>query len=237
MGKCSPCNVVESREELVSLIDNTNLSPTLSIDEAEDFVLKSFEEGFYCAMIPPHHAGILASRGLGRYGRICTVYCFPYPFYGRDECVRGLSLLLRENISEVDVVAPLHLVRSGETELLEDHLRALADIISEAGSVGKLIVEVPLLDGRELEVLVDKAARAGFRWVKTSTGVISKGGDPYSVHRLYSVARNYKLKVKAAGGIRSFHDLASAIASGASRIGTSSGFRIVEQYSDICGLG
>jgi deoxyribose-phosphate aldolase len=232
-----PCSYFQDREHLLSMIDNTNLSPTLTLDEAEDFVIRTFEEGFYCAMLPPHHTVILADRGYGRHGRLCTVYCFPHPYYSTDSCVRGLKTLLRVSIPEVDVVAPLHLVKSGEWGLVEDHLQSIIDVIHEAGSTGKLILEASILEDGELELLIEKAAKVGFDWVKTSTGVIAKGGDPYTVHRVASIARQYKLPVKAAGGIRTIYDAAAAVGAGARRLGTSSGFRILEQYDSHCGRG
>jgi deoxyribose-phosphate aldolase len=110
----SPCRYIESKEALLSMIDNTNLQPMLTIDEAEDFAIRSFEEGFHCAMLPPHHAEILADRGYGRYGRLCTVFCFPHPYYSTESCVRALKTVLKTGIAEVDIVAPLHLVKAGE---------------------------------------------------------------------------------------------------------------------------
>ncbi|MCE4615015.1 MAG: hypothetical protein F7B60_05770 [Desulfurococcales archaeon] len=209
----------------------------LTLDEAEDFVIRTFEEGFYCAMLPPHHTGILADKDYGRHGRLCTVYCFPHPYYGTDACVRGLKLLLKTRIAEVDIVAPLHLVKSGEWNMVEDHLQSIIDIIHESGADGKLIVEAAVLDDGELEALAEKAAKVGFDWIKTSTGVIAKGGDPYTVHRVSMIARHYKLPVKAAGGIRTVFDAAAAVGAGASRLGTSSGFTIAQQYDSICGRG
>lgn len=237
MKTFQPCNYFQSKEHLLSLIDNTQLNPLLTIDEAEDFVIRTFEEGFHCAMLPPHHASILAEKDYAHHGRLCTVYCFPHPYYTTEACVRGLKLLLKTTIHEVDIVAPLHLVKSGEWNLVEDHLQAIIDVIHDAGAEGKLIVEAAVLEDGELEALIEKAAKVGFDWVKTSTGVIAKGGDPYTVHRVYTIAREYRLPVKAAGGIRTIYDAAAAVGAGAKRLGTSSGFRIAEQYDKYCGLG
>ena len=237
MKQFSPCRYLESREALLSMIDNTNLQPTLTLEEAEDFAIRSFEEGFHCAMLPPHHAELLAERGYGRHGRLCTVFCFPHPYYSTESCVRALKSVLRTGIAEVDIVAPLHLVKSGEWSMVEDHLQSIIDVIHEAGAEGKLILEAQLLSDGELAALVEKAAGTGFDWVKTSTGVIAKGGDPYTVHRVAREAAKYKIPVKAAGGIRSIFDAAAAVGAGASRLGTSSGFTIAGQYEEFCGRG
>ena len=101
----------------------------------------------------------------------------------------------------------------------------------------KVIVEAPLLGDDELKIIVEASGRAGADYVKTSTGVYSKGGDPYTVMRLHSLAEPLGLKVKAAGGIRTGVDALLAIAAGASRIGTSSGPRVVESYRRLLGEG
>ena len=41
-----------------------------------------------------------------------------------------------------------------------------------------------------------------------------------------------KIKVKAAGGIRNLKDVLDYIDAGASRIGTSSGVKIIEEYNN-----
>jgi deoxyribose-phosphate aldolase len=50
------------------------------------------------------------------------------------------------------------------------------------------------------------------------------------VYRLYRFASRRGLRVKAAGGVRSFLDLALAYAFGADSVGSSSASRILEDY-------
>jgi len=71
------------------------------------------------------------------------------------------------------------------------------------------------------------AAKAGADFVKTSTG-FSTGGATAEDIALMRKTVGDKLGVKASGGIRSLEDMNAMIAAGASRIGASSGVKIME---------
>ena len=74
-------------------------------------------------------------------------------------------------------------------------------------------------------VRLSVAAGAGF--VKTSTG-FSKSGATVEDVALMRKTVGPKVGVKASGGVRTLEDLRAMIAAGATRIGTSSGVKIVE---------
>ncbi|MFN3871974.1 MAG: 2-deoxyribose-5-phosphate aldolase, partial [Ignavibacterium sp.] len=76
--------------------------------------------------------------------------------------------------------------------------------------------------------IISKEAGADF--IKTSTG-FSKGGATLFDVVLMNYAVDGKIKVKASGGIRSREDALRMIAAGASRIGTSSGVKILRGES------
>jgi deoxyribose-phosphate aldolase len=81
------------------------------------------------------------------------------------------------------------------------------------------------------------AGRAGFQYIKTSTGFCGRGATIEDV-QLMSVCAEYlhekdggspKMLVKASGGVRDLDAAKAMIEAGASRIGTSSGVKIMEE--------
>jgi deoxyribose-phosphate aldolase len=78
-------------------------------------------------------------------------------------------------------------------------------------------------------MLTQAVVRAGAAFVKTSTGFGPSGATPEDVRLLFETAAG-KVEVKAAGGIRSLADLYEMQAAGASRIGTSAGVEIMQQW-------
>jgi deoxyribose-phosphate aldolase len=70
-------------------------------------------------------------------------------------------------------------------------------------------------------------ARADF--VKTSTGFSTGGATVEDVSLMSRIVRDKGLGVKASGGVRNLADLMKMVAAGATRIGTSSGIKILKE--------
>ena len=66
-------------------------------------------------------------------------------------------------------------------------------------------------------------------WVKTSTGFSTGGATVEDVALMSRIVREKGLGVKASGGIRSLADLRRMVQAGATRIGTSSGIKILQE--------
>ena len=96
------------------------------------------------------------------------------------------------------------------------------------GRLLKVILETCLLTNEEIVQCCRAAVRAGADFVKTSTG-FSTGGATTEHVKLMRDTVGPQIGVKASGGIRSKEDLEKMVAAGASRIGTSSGVKIVTQ--------
>ena len=96
------------------------------------------------------------------------------------------------------------------------------------GKVLKVIIEACLLTDEEKIRACRLAEEAGADFVKTSTG-FSSGGATVADVALMRKAVGGRLKVKAAGGIRTLADARAMIGAGASRIGASAGIAIVRE--------
>jgi len=215
---------------VASLVESTLLDPFAGFDSFRGLVLEAYRWGFRCVVVPVSVLGFV-SRVAFEYGvRVCGVVGFPAGFYGLRFKVLEVEEACGAGVFEVDVVPSFHHVRGGLWGEVLGELSAIVDAARSCGASVKVIVEAPNLGDGELERLVDAAWRAGASFVKTSTGVYSKGGDPLTVYRVYRLASSRGLKVKAAGGIRTFLDLALAYAFGADTIGTSSAGRVMEDY-------
>jgi deoxyribose-phosphate aldolase len=77
--------------------------------------------------------------------------------------------------------------------------------------------------------------RGGAGYVKTSTG-FAAGGATVADVRLLAGAAKGRIGVKAAGGIRDWEGCRAMIEAGASRVGTSAGVKILEQWQDRDGI-
>ena len=66
-------------------------------------------------------------------------------------------------------------------------------------------------------------------YIKTSTGFGISGAKVADINLMKSIVGD-SVKIKAAGGIRAWEDCKMMLEAGASRIGTSSGIRIINQF-------
>ena len=90
----------------------------------------------------------------------------------------------------------------------------------------KVIIETSYLTDEEKQKVCQICAACRVDFVKTSTGFSQSGATEHDV-ALMAKAADANVKVKASGGIRTREDALKMIQAGASRLGTSSGAKIV----------
>ena len=94
------------------------------------------------------------------------------------------------------------------------------------GKVLKVIIETCLLTDEEKVRACLLAKKAGADFVKTSTGFSTGGATVHDIELMRKTV-GPEMGVKASGGIRTHEDLLAMIKAGATRIGTSSGPKII----------
>ncbi len=219
-------SAVTGREELAARLDSTLLSPTASEEDYLALVREAADLGFR-AVVVPSVAVPLVAREAERLGvRLAAVVGFPLGAVPLEVKLAELEFVLEAGASEVDLVPWITAPR----ERLSEEISKIVGAARRRGAGVKVIVEAPLIGDGKLRELVEASAAAGAEFVKTSTGVYSKGGDPAAVARLAAAARPLGLKVKAAGGIRTALDALLAVGAGADVIGTSSARRVLETF-------
>lgn len=223
------------RPGVAGIMDATLLDPRAPPSESERVVREAAGLGAYCALVPPSHVPVV-SRLAGELGvRLCSVAGFPYGYQPAPAKAAEVEWLSGQGVAEVDYVIDVGRAAAGDIEYVESEIAEAVDAARRHGARIKVIVEAPLIGREELGAVVRAAARTGAFMVKTSTGVLSKGGDPATVSRLASIAAGWGMPVKAAGGIRSLADALAAVVAGASRIGSSSYSRIISEASALLG--
>ena len=104
----------------------------------------------------------------------------------------------------------------------------IVEVCREAGVPSKVIFENCLLTEDEKLGLCKVASEVLPDFVKTSTG-FSTGGATVDDVKLMREHVDSRVKVKAAGGIRTADDFLDMVRAGAERIGCSAGIPIIEE--------
>jgi deoxyribose-phosphate aldolase len=124
------------------------------------------------------------------------------------------------------------MLKSGAKREVEADARCVVEACHGRGALCKVILEMALLTHDEKVSGCQAAVRAGADFVKTSTGFGPGGATVEDVTLLRATARP-GVGVKAAGGIRTLADLAKMVSAGATRIGSSSGVKILEELRSL----
>ena len=127
------------------------------------------------------------------------------------------QLAVAQGASEIDMVINISALKDGDTEGVEDEIRAV--VTAAWPHPVKVILETALLTPAEIRKGVTCAIRAKAAFVKTSTGFAPQGGaTPEAVKLMLSAAKG-KIKVKASGGIRTRADAEAYLEMGCKRLG------------------
>ena len=135
---------------------------------------------------------------------------------------------VQDGATDIDYVLNIRDLRTKPSDaVLEDlTLLNLAPKKVNDEVVTKLIIECCYLTDEEKVLACRLAKKAGFDFVKTSTG-FGTGGATVADVALMRKAVGKTMGVKAAGGIRTLDDALKMLAAGANRLGCSAGVEIV----------
>jgi deoxyribose-phosphate aldolase len=163
--------------------------------------------------------------------KVCTVAGFPLGASSLSGKVCEASVALQTGAREIDMVLNIGELRGANDEAVVGEILAMVAAARPYRAIVKVILETALLNQEQKlrACLLAKEAKADF--VKTSTGFGPHGATVADVALLRS-AVGPEMGVKASGGIRTLDDLKNMVGAGATRIGTSSGVKIIESASD-----
>ena len=199
--------------ELLRHVDHTLLTPTATWDQVKTVC----DEGLTCrtasVCIPPRYVKRAAAY-VGNQLKICTVVGFPNGYSTPDE---------------IDMVADLGLVKSGDWEGVLEEIKAVK--ASCKGRILKVIVEACLLTCEEKQAMCRIVSMSGADFIKTSTG-FSTGGATYEDVKLFREHCSPDVRIKAAGGIRTLEEAQTYLELGADRIGSSGLVALVQAQSN-----
>ena len=218
-----------TRRKLAALIDHTFLKAAGSDDAVETLCAEAREYGFACAMVNPAEVAKAATLLDGSGVRVGTVVGFPLGQNTvRTKCAEAIEMV-EAGALDIDYVLNIRDLRSKPSEqVLEDlMLLNLAPNKVCDDVVTKLIIECCYLTDDEKVLACRLAKKAGFDFVKTSTGFGTGGATPEDVALMRNTVGK-TMGVKAAGGIRTLEDAMKMIEAGANRIGCSAGVSIIE---------
>jgi deoxyribose-phosphate aldolase len=217
-----------SKQELVRIIDSTNVKATATKGDIEKLCEEAVEYGFGCVCVNPIYVKLAATLLKGSKIRVCSTIGFPFGVTLSEIKALETVKAVENGAEELDMVINLSALKSGDYEAVKRDVAAVVDVKRLSNkTVVKAIIETACLTKEEKVIACKLVKKAGADFAKTSTGFFSKGATVEDV-RLIRQTVGSDFGVKAAGGIRTYADAVAMIEAGANRIGTSTAVAIVE---------
>ncbi len=211
--------------ELAKYIDHTLLKADATVDDIIRLCQEAETYGFACVCINPCYVDLAAHLLAESEVNVCTVIGFPLGANLTEVKVLETKEAVLRKAKEVDLVMNIGAAKSSRWEAVVDEIKQV--VAAADGAVVKVIIETALLTTEEKKQACQAVIDGGAQFVKTSTGFASGGATEEDVRLLKELVGD-RVKIKAAGGIRTREQAAAMIAAGAARIGTSAGPSLVE---------
>ena len=212
--------------ELAKYIDHT----LLKTDAQRADVAKLIEEAkayhFASVCVSPIWVSYVSEALRDTGVKTCTVIGFPQGATPSAVKAFETKQAIADGADEVDMVIAVGRLKDGEDAYVKADIEAVFQA-ARGKALTKVIIETCLLTDEEKRRACLLAKEAGADFVKTSTGFAAGGATAADV-KLMRESVGEAMGVKAAGGIRSRADAETMLAAGATRLGTSSGVKIVE---------
>ncbi|MBS5803362.1 MAG: deoxyribose-phosphate aldolase [Brachyspira sp.] len=214
-------------DNLNNYIEHTLLKQDAVKEDFEKLFQEAKEHKFFGVCINPAYVKMAKDALDGTDVKVVTVIGFPLGANKTEVKAFEASCVVADGADEVDMVINVSGLKNKDYAFVRDDIRAVK---IACGNVPlKVILETDLLNKEEIKKACELSVEAGADFVKTSTGFVKNGvgAKAEDVKLMYDTVSSHGLKVKASGGIRDKQAALNMIEAGASRLGTSSGVKIV----------
>ncbi|QJC52147.1 deoxyribose-phosphate aldolase [Paenibacillus albicereus] len=217
---------MQQQQQLAGMIDHTLLRADATAAEIAKLIEEARKYGFASVCVNPTWVRTAAEALAGTDVKVCTVIGFPLGATTSRVKAFETADAIASGAGEIDMVINIGALKDGRDADVEADVRGVVEA-AEGKTIVKVIIETSLLTDEEKVRACECSVRAGADFVKTSTG-FSTGGATAEDIALMRRTVGPDIGVKASGGVRSLEDMQRMVAAGATRIGASSGVKIME---------
>jgi deoxyribose-phosphate aldolase len=215
-------------EEVAQMIDHSLLRPELTIDDVVAGIATAEKYQVASATLRPCDVAMGVEMLAGSGVPVSTVVGFPHGSNATATKVYEAQQCIADGAIELDMVLNIGRLRSGDLAYVEDEIAAVVDVAG-SDAIVKVIFENAYLDDEEKLAASVASEAAGAAFTKTSTGFAPTGATMEDLV-LMRAAVSPKVKVKAAGGIRTLDGLLEVMSIGVERIGATRTQEMLEDY-------
>ncbi|KAF0497728.1 deoxyribose-phosphate aldolase [Pediococcus acidilactici] len=211
---------------LAKYIDHTILAPEATQSQVDQIIKEAKEYDFASVVVNPYWVSYVANKLKGTDVNTVTVIGFPLGTNTTATKVFEAKDALQNGATELDMVINIGELKAGHDDAVLNDIKAVVEAGHAENRHVKVIIETALLTDEEKVRACELSEKAGADFVKTSTGFSTAGAKVADV-KLMKQTVGDRLGVKASGGIHTKAEAEAMIEAGATRLGASSGVKIM----------
>ena len=211
-----------TNSEMLTYVDHTLLKPTATWNQIKTLCEEALKYHTASVCIPCS----FISRAHEAFPELnlCTVVGFPLGYSTTASKLFETREALHNGASEIDMVVNLGDVKEGNFDKVTEEIRELKKACGD--KILKVIIETCYLTEEEKIELCHCVTDDGADFIKTSTGFGSAGAT-FDDIKLFREHIGPGVKIKAAGGIRTYEDIVTYIELGCDRLGCSAAIKVL----------
>lgn len=211
-----------TNEKMLTYVDHTLLKPTATWNQIKTLCEEAIKYHTASVCIPCS----FISRAHEAFPELnlCTVVGFPLGYSTTASKLFETREALHNGASEIDMVVNLGDVKEGNFDKVTQEIRELKKACGD--KILKVIIETCYLTEEEKIELCHCVTDGGADFIKTSTGFGSAGAT-FDDIKLFREHIGPGVKIKAAGGIRTYEDIVTYIELGCDRLGCSAAIKVL----------
>lgn len=210
--------------ELNHYIDHTLLKSTATPEDITKLCQEAKDHNFYAVCVNSCYVSTAKKHLENSNVKIAAVVGFPLGANSTEVKVFEAKQCVKDGADEIDMVLNVGHLKAKLYDQIQDEIAAVKESIGNRTL--KVILEICYLTDTEIRKACQLSKKAKADFVKTSTG-FGTGGATEEAVKIMQEEVGDTLKIKASGGIRDTATAKKYIDLGVSRIGTSSGIKIV----------
>ena len=215
------------KKNLSPRIEHSLLRPDASEKELRRLCEEAKRFGFGAVCINPFYVPLAVTQLEGTDTKVCSTVAFPMGAATLQTKVFETKQAIENGAKEIDFVINFSNVRNKYFDKVQEEISAVQFHCFQKNIILKAVLEMSLMTKGEVRELCRICAEVKVNFVKTCSGYLGGEANPHSVGFLRELLP-LSIGIKAAGSIRTYKQAMLMINAGASRIGSSSGVRIVK---------
>ncbi|MDD3392457.1 MAG: deoxyribose-phosphate aldolase [Bacilli bacterium] len=214
--------------ELNKYIDHTNLNTCVTKEDIKKLCEEAIKYRFMSVMVPPYYVAYAKELLKDINVEVGTVIGFPLGYNTAAVKEYEAIVAIEDGADEIDMVINIAALKNKDYDYIKQEIEDIRNAID--GKTLKVIIETCYLTEEEIIKMTQICNETFVHFIKTSTGFGSRGANVTDIE-LINKHKNDVLEIKASGGIKNKKQAEDFINMGVTRLGTSSGTKIMEDDS------